>query len=158
MKKFNSVILIFIFIFSFVMIASHGEDTFAHAEELIEQEIPCEELTDEQLEIIGDYYMEQIHPGEEHEYMDEMMGGEGSESLKAMHINMAENSYCNEYNYDMRTNNMLGRMMYSNNMMQGFYSWNNYIWPWFTAILVISLMVIITILLIQNQKKGKRKN
>jgi len=53
-------------------------------------------LTEEQLEAIGDYYMEQMHPGEAHELMDKMMGGEGSESLRQMHVTMAKRLYCNE--------------------------------------------------------------
>ncbi len=52
------------------------------------QELECSELTDEDFERIGDAYMESIHPGEAHEVMDRMMGGEGSEALRSMHIRM----------------------------------------------------------------------
>lgn len=77
--------------------AGHPEHTdFEQAEGIINAEIPCDALSDEQLELLGDYYMEQMHPGEAHEFMDEMMGGEGSESLKNMHINMAKRLYCGE--------------------------------------------------------------
>ncbi|MBI2137143.1 hypothetical protein HYU12_01345, partial [Candidatus Woesearchaeota archaeon] len=41
------------------------------AELLINSKAPCSELTDKQLEMIGDYYMEQMHPGEEHETVEE---------------------------------------------------------------------------------------
>ena len=67
---------------------------FTETKQIIGQKTPCSELTAEQLETIGDYYMEQLHPGEQHEYMDTMMGGEGSESLKQMHIAMAYRFYC----------------------------------------------------------------
>jgi hypothetical protein len=75
---------------------AHGEENFHEAEELIEAKIQCSELTVEQLENIGDYYMEQMHPGEAHTIMDERMGGEGSETLKQTHVNMAQNMYCNK--------------------------------------------------------------
>ncbi len=101
-------LLVFIFVLSNTVLA-HGEEAFAKAEEIIESRIPCNELADDQLEIIGDYYMEQMHPGEAHEVMDEMMGGEGSERLRQMHINMAKSFYCGEH--DAMSSGMMNRMM-----------------------------------------------
>jgi hypothetical protein len=50
----------------------------------------CDRVTDEELEEVGDAWMGVMHPNESvHERMDEMMGGEGSESLRQAHINMA---------------------------------------------------------------------
>ncbi|MBI2668801.1 hypothetical protein HYX14_03080 [Candidatus Woesearchaeota archaeon] len=66
------------------------------AKTLIDSNVPCDQLDDDQLESMGDYYMEQIHPGEAHKLMDNMMGGEGSASLAQMHILMAKRLYCNE--------------------------------------------------------------
>src|SRR3989338_2450971 len=94
MKKI--VLLVFVLIISSLMVYSHGEEDFAEAERIIDEKIQCEQLTNEQLERIGDYYMEQMHPGEAHQTMDEMMGGEGSESLKQAHINIAYSSYCSK--------------------------------------------------------------
>ncbi|RME32146.1 hypothetical protein D6789_00455 [Candidatus Woesearchaeota archaeon] len=93
-------LLIVLFLFSVHIVSAHAghaeHSSFEQAEALINAEIPCELLTEEQLEMIGDYYMEQMHPGEEHERMDEMMGGEGSEALRDMHVRMARSMYCSE--------------------------------------------------------------
>ncbi len=92
-------------------------NSFAEGEQLVKDKIDCGQLNDEQLEKIGDYYMEQMHPGEAHELMDQMMGGEGSESLKQVHINMAKSLYCGDKTAGygvMGTGMMSGGMM---NMM-----------------------------------------
>ncbi len=101
---------------------SHEDDTFQEAKDIIKSKIPCSELTEEQLEHLGDYYMEQMHPGEAHELMDKMMGGEGSESLKQMHIQMAKRLYCDEdVGGMMGSGGMMGMMMGGGmmNMMMG---------------------------------------
>ncbi len=113
-NRYLALILLMILVFGIILIGAHTEEHFAKAEEIIKQEIPCEELTDEQLEIIGDYLMELMHPGEAHELMHDMMGGEDSETVKLMHINMAEMMYCNE---GQGMNNMMNMM--SNGMMSG---------------------------------------
>ena len=74
MKKLFVISLIFLLILSVFSLA-HGEETFSQAEDIIKDKVPCEDLSDEQLESLGDYYMEQMHPGESHTSMDEMMGG-----------------------------------------------------------------------------------
>lgn len=71
------------------------EDVTA-GENLVKSKALCEALNDHQLEEIGEYYMEQMHPGEAHERMDAMMGGEGSASLKQAHVNLAKSFYCGE--------------------------------------------------------------
>ena len=97
------------------LVSSHGD--FAETKQLIDSGISCDKLTDEELETMGDYYMEQMHPGEAHEIMDNMMGGEGSESLKQVHINMAKRLYCNENIYIGYGMMSSGGMM---NMMNNF--------------------------------------
>ncbi|RMD58107.1 hypothetical protein D6825_01960 [Candidatus Woesearchaeota archaeon] len=107
--------------------AGHEQSLLSTAEDIIKSGKACSELTDDELELIGDYYMEQMHPGEMHERMDAMMGGEGSLQLREAHINMARKLYCNEYpSYGMMT--MMGggmRMMqnYGYGMMGGYGMW-----------------------------------
>ena len=138
--KIFGTILIVLIALSF-LVAAHSEEDFTQAENLIQSKISCDQLSDEQLEMIGDYYMEQIHPGDAHEAMDEMMGGEGSESLKQMHIAMARDFYCGDYentpsgmmgtmmghNYDYGSGIGAGMMGVRNYGMMGYYGgWNIY--------------------------------
>ncbi|MBS3074711.1 hypothetical protein J4447_04665 [Candidatus Pacearchaeota archaeon] len=93
------------------------EQEMNDAKSIIDSEISCENLSDSQLEMLGEYYMEQMHSGESHELMDKMMGGEGSESLKQAHINMAKTLYCNENAGGMMSSGGMGGMMGMMNMM-----------------------------------------
>lgn len=113
MKKINSLfgfLMVGLLLFSTLVLANvDHESEIEEGRQLIESKVSCDDLSEEQLEAIGEYYMEQMHPGEEHEVMDEMMGGEGSESLEEMHINMARSFYCGEH--DMMSSGMMNMMM-----------------------------------------------
>ncbi len=151
MKK--AVLLLMIFA---VLISSQSfaqEHDFTETKTLIDSGVSCSQLTNEQLEEIGDYYMEQMHPGEAHEIMDNMMGGEGSESLKQVHINMARRLYCNENVYigygimgsGGMMNMMRGGMMGNYPLSYGYssYGYWNILWIVFlvAAIVLIALLV-----------------
>ncbi len=117
-----------------ISLVSAQEHDFSETKQLIDSGISCDKFTDEQLEAIGDYYMEQMHPGDAHEIMDNMMGGEGSESLRQVHINMAKRLYCNDNLYIgygmMGSGGMMGMMnMMGGGMMGSYpasYAYSNY--------------------------------
>ncbi|MBT4539354.1 hypothetical protein HOI26_04025 [Candidatus Woesearchaeota archaeon] len=153
MKKLFVISLIFLLILSVFSLA-HGEETFSQAEDIIKDKVPCEDLSDEQLESLGDYYMEQMHPGESHTSMDEMMGGEGSESLRQVHISMARNFYCGEHQgtSGIMGSMMSGGMMSSNGgqilqnqggmgqMMNGNFMGTGWLW-WIFMVLIWGLII-----------------
>lgn len=71
-------------------------EEFEEAKVLISQGTSCQQLNSNQLDKMGDYYMEQMMPGTAHKNMEQLLGGEGSEGLKQMHILMARRWYCGD--------------------------------------------------------------
>ena len=150
MKKIFSALVIALFVLrlniSFVLATE--EETFAAAEKIIKQKTSCDVLTENQLEIIGDYFMEQMHPGETHEIKDNMMGGEGSKSLKQVHINMAKRLYCNENVY------IVYGMMGSGGMMGNYYpasyEYSNYGYWNIFWILLLAVVIFLIVWIIYN--------
>src|SRR3989344_9564731 len=149
MKK--TIIFGILAILSLFFVSAHSGD-FEEAKELIENKVPCSELSDEHLEAIGEYYMEQMHPGESHELMHQMMGlKEGSEDEEQFHINMAKAIYCGEENAfgsgGMMGGGMMNMMMGGGNMMgnnpfgygYGYWSFWNIVW----SLLRIGLIVLV---------------
>lgn len=75
-----------------------------------QSQLDCSKVSDDQFEKLGDAYMEAVHPGQAHNYMDQMMGGEGSATLRQAHINMGR-SYLgcwSSYNATPLTMPMMG--------------------------------------------------
>lgn len=151
LKKILTWILIFVFSMGIVLADA---EQLAAAKKLIDAKTPCSKMTEGQLEIIGDYFMERIHPGESHTAMEQMMGGEGSESLRLMHIAMAKRIYCNDLNGTVNYGMMGYGMMYAGrgtnyggmmNMM-GYNSGYGYSYLTFFNILAIILAVGLVIL------------
>src|SRR3989338_8448560 len=82
-----------------VFVSANGNPAseIEEGKQLVESGISCDNLSDEQLEAIGEYYMEQMHLGEAHEAMHKMMGiEEGTEYHEQVHVNMAKMMYCGE--------------------------------------------------------------
>ncbi len=95
------------------------EQELSEAKSIIDSKVDCKSLSNSQLEIIGEYYMEQMHPGESHKLMHKMMGlEEGSEAEEQFHINIAKQMYCGESGM-MGSGGMMGMMPMMMNMMGG---------------------------------------
>ncbi len=104
-----AVLVFILMLFGFAM-ATMSTEELTKAKQLIDSNVSCGNLSDSQLELIGEYYMEQMHPGQAHEVMDQMMGGEGSQSLKSVHIQMAEVLYCGKTGTPATYGGMMGMM------------------------------------------------
>ena len=126
MKKIMLVFGIFLLSISLVLANGDHQSEIEEGKKLVDSGISCDKLTDEQLESIGEYYMEQMHPGEQHEAMHKMMGmEEGTEYHEQVHVNMARMMYCGEggmmgdgmMNGGMMGANMMGMMPMMMNMM-----------------------------------------
>ena len=149
----------------FILLSSIGfaEENFDEAITAIQSNVPCAQLTDTQLEEIGDYYMEQMHPGELHERMDSIMGGEGSESLRNAHINMAKMFYCGEQNAMSMSmmNMMMGRTgnMMGNNLDYGMMgSWGYSWWRIFFMIICWGAIIWLIVWLIRKTQEGSKES
>lgn len=108
----------------FGAVFASGADEIAAGKALVGARANCSNLNQDQLESIGEYVMELQHPGAAHEYMDSMMGGEGSESLKNAHIQMAQVIYCGRTDVPLTYGAMIGMGMmgggYGGGMMGGY--------------------------------------
>jgi len=123
----KTIILVFgILLLSVALVSADGEhqSEIEEGKKLVDSGVNCDTLTNEQLETIGEYYMEQMHPGEQHEAMNsmmtQMMGEEGEEQ---MHVNMARIRYCTGnytgYGGMMGSGGMMGMMPMMMSMMGG---------------------------------------
>lgn len=124
MKK---VILILMLLMLPMVVAETEHGDSLRAEEILAQQISYDQLLDSDFEILGEYFMEQRHTGEQHEFMDNMMGGEGSEELRLAHINMGKNFYYNYLQYNLQNSgrDMMGSESITNygyGMMGGGYN------------------------------------
>lgn len=174
MKKINVLVglIIGVLLMSTFALANGEHSHESEIEEgrkLVESEINCDELSDEQLETIGEYLMEQMHPGEAHEAMHKMMGmEEGTEYHEQVHVNMAKMMYCGESGMmammPMMMNMMGGGKMIGYGMMgkagYGFGYWNfvNVL----HIILLIGLIILVYLWILRlwknmNSGKGKKR-
>ena len=177
----NKIIILGILLLSIVLVLANEnhQSEIEEGKKLVESAISCDKLNNEQLEAIGDYYMEQMHPGKSHELMHEMMGGHDSELTKNMHVNMAESIYCGETNQSMMgmmsmmngsmmsggmmsSGMMAGGGMMGSGMMSNYYQnsyQNNPIFQVFFYIILILIIItlILVIMLLINKLKNSSK-
>ena len=166
MKKVLFIMAI-ILLLNLGLVSAINQQEINTAKSLIDSKTSCKSLSDSQLEIMGEYYMEQMHPGESHELMHQMMGlKEGSEDEEQFHINMAKAIYCGEENVfgsgGMMSGGMMGMMMGGNmgyGMMgnnpfgygYGYWSFWNIIWSLFWIGLIILVIWLIYKFIIKKE-------
>ena len=167
MKKIIYVIAV-ILLLNLSLVSAITQQEINEAKSLIDSKADCKSLSNSQLEIMGEYYMEQMHPGESHELMHQMMGlREGSEAEEQFHINMAKAIYCGETNA-FGSGGMMGggmmSMMMGGNMgygMMGNYGYGFGYWNFLNALyalLLIGLIILVYLWIIKlwKNKSGKK--
>ena len=163
----KTILVIFaILILALSLVNAITQQEIKEAKSLIDSKVDCKSLSDSQLEIIGEYEMELMHPGDSHEAMHKMMGlKEGSEAEKQFHINMAKTIYCGESG-GMMGGGMMNMMMGGNMMgsgMMGNYGYGFGYWNIFNvlyAVLLVGLIILVFLGIMKLWKglfRAKRK-
>jgi len=163
-----------VFIVLFVALAffATADAAIDEGKQLAASGIACSQLLDSQLEVIGDYYMDLMHPGPAHEMMDRMMGGDGSESLRLVHISIAKRLYCNESVYAgyasgsgfgmMGGGMMAGAPWNAGRTPYGSYGYAPGAFGWslidlLLAVLMVGLIILVYLGIVKLWKSGKRE-
>ena len=144
MKKIMLVMVI-ILLLNLSLVSAITQQEANEAKRLIDSKADCKNLSNSQLEIIGEYEMELMHPGTSHEAMHKMMGiKEGSDAEEQFHINMAKTIYCGEDGMGMM-NMMMGDNMVGGGMMGNYPISNTFYNSWniFWILSLIGLIVLI---------------
>ena len=157
----NRLFIIFIILLlNFGIANAITQQEIKEAKSLIDSKADCKSLSDSQLEIIGEYEMELMHPGESHELVHQMMGlKEGSEAEKQFHISLAKTIYCGESG-GMMGGGMMNMMMGGNMMgITGYgYGYSSVVNILF-VILLIGLIILVYLWIFKlwrNMKNGSK--
>lgn len=131
-----------------------------------QKDINCQAVSDEQFEELGDAAMgTMVFGDQQHEAMDDMMGGEGSESLRAMHIGMGQR-YLNCAQGQFGTGGMMN-MMVSDGQREGGSMMGNYYgrsgmmggsWRVDRWLVVIGVILALVVWLMRRRTDSFRRN
>ena len=152
MLKSSFVIVLWgLLLLSIGFVSAHEEmKNFTEVKELVDSKAACNSLTEVQMEKIGEYLMEQMHPGEAHEQMHDMMGlQEGSALEEQFHINMTQNMYCNNSSFDI---SMMSRMMANDSRQKG-----SFISSALFNILIIALIALVAVSTVKLSRGAIKK-
>jgi len=150
MKK--ELLIIGILLLTMGLAKAVSQEELNEAKIWIDSKIACDKLTDEQLEEIGEYYMEQMMPGEAHKRAHEMMGlTEGSNAEEQFHIDLARRSYCGETAAGF---GMMGRGMMGNYPQYYNYGYGSF-WNGLWIIFLIGAIIFVIWIIYAFTRKAK---
>jgi putative membrane protein len=162
MKRIQTIVIIFLLLISCITVVGAEDirsiDTIL-TEIKVEQgvsdikQINPDRVSKEQLEELGDSVMEaMIGDPLAHERMDEMIGGEGSAALTAMHIRMGYN-YLVNYPYGMMGPG--SHMYYYNNGMMRYFGTGDFL---AIGLILLVLVSVFAILIYRATRKNQKSS
>ncbi len=122
-------------------------------------DIDCKKVSEVDFEELGDALMGRMAGNEElHEQMDEMMGGEGSQSLRSVHVSMGQNWLGCQAQYGMMGGMMGGMRPMMMRMMGNSYPayYSGYDTLVLAAVIGWALFVIFFVLFMKGRKNDTR--
>ena len=159
--KTGLFIIFIILLLNLTIVNAITQQEIKEAKSLIDSKADCKSLSDSQLEIIGEYSMELMHPGESHEAMHKMMDiKEGSEAEKQFHISIAKTIYCGESG-EMMGGGMMNMMMGGNTMGSGMMDNFGYgfgYWNFLNILYILLLIGLIILVYLWIFKLWKHRN
>ena len=138
MKKIFYIIMVLVLALGVV-----ADDMIAQGQAIVQQGLSCDKLSDDQLQSVGEYLMEQMHPGPAHDAMDKMMGlDQNPTEDKAFHVRLAQSMYCGQGGM-MGGNGGYGMMSGYRGMMGGNGGYGMMGWTGSTPVMGILWLVIL---------------
>ncbi len=142
--------LILIIMVSLLNVYGHGgvdEAKDKYVDSILNSSIPCKELSNQDLVMIGDYFMELMHP-QNHKIIEKVVCNNDEACLNQIHISVAKNTYCSKF-HDY---GWFGGYMHDVGMMY----YGMFFYPLIVLLLIVLIVVIIVIGLKDNTPKRKK--